>query len=155
IAVVNFKQDARSGEFVVHEINPRISQWNLLATRCGVDLPFMAYADAAGVPRPTSSRQREGVRYVNLRADVKALATYRRSGEWRWWVWLRSFRAPLVHQVFARDDLGVLAASVGPLLRARTARAAPPAPAAPPPSVAARPADYGCRSAESDLTHVT
>src|SRR5262249_47046003 len=112
IAVVNFKQDARSGDFVVHEINPRVSQWNLLATRCGVDLPYSAYADAAGERCPPSSRQREGIRYVNLRADLKAMATYRQSGEWRWGEWARSFAAPLVHQVFALDDLGVLAASI-------------------------------------------
>lgn len=122
IAVINFKQDERTGDFLIHEINPRVSQWNLLATRSGVDVPFTAYADTAGVPYERPGRQRDGVRYVYLRRDLRAFAAYRRHGEWTWRRYLGSFRLPLVFQVLAADDMGVSIASLAQRARGRLRR---------------------------------
>ena len=120
IAVINFKQDARTGEFVIHEINPRVSQWNILATRCGVNIPYIAYADTTGLAVPEQRRQREGVRYVNLRCDLKAFAAYRKRGDWSLARYLYSLRPPLVHQVLASDDPGVPMAVVKNIITSRT-----------------------------------
>ncbi len=127
IAVINFKRDSRTGEFMIHEINPRVSQWNILATRCGVDIPYLAYADTAGMElapisrKPFSKMQRERIRYVNLRCDLKALPAYRKKGDWTWRSYLRSLGMPwnLVHQTWAADDPGVLAASLQMALAGR------------------------------------
>ena len=127
IAVINFKQDARTGEFLIHEINPRVSQWNILATRCGVDIPYLAYADTAGIPLPKMpAQQKEHVYYVNLRSDLKALAAYRKRGDWGLVRYAGSLAVPLVkntlvHQTAALDDLAVLTASLSQTLRSRWA----------------------------------
>ena len=133
IAVINFKQDCVSGQFRVHEINPRISQWNILATACGVDIPFLAYSEAAGLPLPACGVQREDMQYVNLRHDLKAFREYRRCGEWSWRRYLRSLARPrTVHQLFSVDDpmpfvrgyLESLRAILKPLVGWRAARTA-------------------------------
>jgi predicted ATP-grasp superfamily ATP-dependent carboligase len=134
IAVINFKHDARSGRFLVHEINPRISQWNILPTRCGVDIPWIAYADAAGLDPEPAGAQSERWQYVYLRNDLKAFATYRRDGEWSTARYVRSLLAqPRVHQLFATDDPGPLVAGYAAAVRSRLAavfgRRGAPAPA--------------------------
>lgn len=106
IAVLNFKRDARTGRFLLHEINPRISQWNTLAAAAGVDVAWAAYADAAGVAVQPMRAQKETLQYVDLRNDLKSLATYRRAGVWD----VRSYLGSLlqrrtVHQLLAWDDL--------------------------------------------------
>lgn len=127
IAVINFKQDEGSGDYVIHEVNPRVSQWNLPATHRGIDMPFTAYADTVGLPFERRERQREGVRYVNLRRDLRAFLTYRRRGEWTWTRYLGSFRPPMVFQVFAADDLPAWLASLGERLRSIARRLRPAA----------------------------
>jgi predicted ATP-grasp superfamily ATP-dependent carboligase len=136
VAVINFKRDARTGEFLVHEINPRVSQWNILPTRCGVDIPWIAYADAAGLAPEPAPRQSERLRYVHLRNDLKAFAAYRRRGEWSPARYVGSLLGgPRVHQLLAFDDPLPLLASywdgLQARLRAGLGRGADPSPVPP------------------------
>lgn len=142
IAVINFKRDERDGEFVVHEINPRISQWNILPTRCGVNIPWIAYADAAGLGPVAAGRQSERWRYVHLRNDLKALAAYRRRGEWPLPRYVQSlFGGACVHQLLALDDMGPLLSGYRDAMRARLfARVRAPVPSGVPQSGPSRPA---------------
>lgn len=105
VAVLNFKLDERTKEFKLHEINPRVSQWNLLATACGVDVPFAAYAEAANVPCDAMMQQSEHKQYVDLRNDVKSFVDYRTHGLLSTTAYISSlFAKHTVHQVFALDD---------------------------------------------------
>ncbi|MFM2118924.1 MAG: hypothetical protein RL722_392 [Pseudomonadota bacterium] len=81
VATMNFKQHASSGDWLLLEINPRISQWHLLPTRAGVDLPWLAYADACGLaPSRPTGYSRTGLYYLNEAQDWQALRIYRREG---------------------------------------------------------------------------
>lgn len=105
VAVLNFKRDSRTGEFQLHEINPRISQWNILATACGVDVPFAAYAEAAGIPCSAMLRQRVDLQYVDLRNDLKSLRQYQKAGQWNLAVYVASLlRQRTIHQLWSLDD---------------------------------------------------
>ncbi|MBI3899523.1 MAG: ATP-grasp domain-containing protein [Gammaproteobacteria bacterium] len=106
LANLDFKRHPISGEFKLLEINPRVSQWNILGSACGVNLPYLAYCHATGHKLPSFARQREGTRYVNLKNDLKAFRCYRRTGEWTLARYLRSLlHISNVHQYFAVDDL--------------------------------------------------
>lgn len=105
LALLQFKRDERDGSFKLLEINPRSSSWNLLAAACGVNLPYVAYADAIGRPPGSPPIQREGVKYLYLDNDILAFLDYRRHGDLTTWQWIRSLIGPKVYQLYATDDL--------------------------------------------------
>jgi predicted ATP-grasp superfamily ATP-dependent carboligase len=121
LALLQFKRDDRDGSFKLLEINPRSSSWNLLAAACGVNLPYVAYADAIGLPAAPVPVQREGVKYIFLENDFLAFLDYRRHGDLSTWQWVTSLLGPKVCQLFAADDLRPflhnLAAKAGRLWR--------------------------------------
>jgi predicted ATP-grasp superfamily ATP-dependent carboligase len=105
LANINFKVDARSGKYVLFEVNPRVSAWNILAAECGVALPLLAYARSAGLECRPMGRQREGVRYVNLRNDIKTYLKRRKTESYPVGRYLRSLLyRPLIHQTFSLHD---------------------------------------------------
>ena len=52
IAEVEYKLDARDGEYKLIEVNPRPWDQHRLGAACGVDLIHLAYCDYAGLPMP-------------------------------------------------------------------------------------------------------
>ncbi len=94
IANINFKRSSRTGAYKLLEINPRVSQWNILAARSGVNLPWIAYRDACGLPPAVPPARRTGVFYVNGVKDFLAFVQYRRLGEWSTVAYLRSLLRP-------------------------------------------------------------
>lgn len=100
IANMDFKRHARSGAFKLLEINPRISQAHILSTRAGVNLPWLAWRDACGLPPLPAPARRIGLRYINEFDDLLAMRTYRRDGLWPWSRWLaQQLGGPVVYQL--------------------------------------------------------
>jgi len=107
IANLNFKRHGRTGEFKLLEINARVSQWTILTTRSGVNLPWMAYRDACGLPQETPPPRQSGLWYVSGKSDFRAVRGYVREGLWTWGGYLRSLmKRPLICQVLSLQDLG-------------------------------------------------
>jgi D-aspartate ligase len=52
IAEVEYKWDSATGQYMLIEINPRPWDQHRLGQSCGVDLPYLAYCDLAGLARP-------------------------------------------------------------------------------------------------------
>ncbi|MDZ7855219.1 ATP-grasp domain-containing protein [Sphaerotilus sp.] len=123
LANLDFKRHAVTGDYRLLEINPRLSQWHILATRCGRNLPWLAYRDACGLaPEPLPAR-RTGVHYLSEKNDLRAMRQYRREGAWPLGAYLRSVLRPgLVLQLLALDDLGPARAEVGTWLARRLKR---------------------------------
>ncbi|MEY2876483.1 MAG: hypothetical protein RLZZ373_3854 [Pseudomonadota bacterium] len=107
IANLNFKRHSVTGEFKLLEINARVSQWTILTTRAGVNLPWMAYRDVCGLAQETPPPRRSGLWYVSGKSDFRAIRGYVREGEWTWGGYLRSLlKRPMVYQVLSLNDLG-------------------------------------------------
>lgn len=107
IANINFKRHNRTGAYKLLEINPRVSQWNILAARSGVNLPWIAYRDACGLPPEPLPRRRTGVFYVNGKNDLRAFRQYRRMGEWSLGRYIGSLLRPgIVCQAWSLSDPG-------------------------------------------------
>lgn len=113
MALLQFKQDSRTGEFKLLEINPRASSWNLLAERCGVNLPYLACLETLGLDRPTPPIQKEGVHYVYFSHDIRAFRDYRKHGDWNTWTWLGSLLGKNVYQYWSLDDPTPFLVSIG------------------------------------------
>ena len=123
---INLKEDARTDEVRVLEINPRFSLWTVLDACCGVNLPLLQYLDAQGLPLPEPRGARASGRWLWWSRDLKALMEYRRTAEWSVRSWLGSLvrgRGPLEYHVWARDDPFPMLLSAGLVLYGLSRRA--------------------------------
>lgn len=125
IANLNFKRNAQTGQFWLLEINPRVSQWNILPAHCGINLPYLAYLDAIGRldSQMQPPRQVNGIHYLNFKNDWGAFRIYRREGILGMMGYVRTLLVrPMVYQVFDREDLRPFFATILRLLRSCLAR---------------------------------
>lgn len=99
-----FKRDPRDGVFKLMEVNPRSILTTYLAVSSGVDIPYLAYADAKGDPMEEVKTFREGVKWISFERDVKAFLEYRQAGLLDLAGWLQSWRGPKCFAIFAKDD---------------------------------------------------
>lgn len=67
ISEVEFIYDEPSGDFKLLDINTRVWKWIGLPIRAGVDLPWLAYADAIYGSVAQAPKQRDGLRWVYLK----------------------------------------------------------------------------------------
>jgi D-aspartate ligase len=118
IAGIEFKRDARSGDLTLIEMNPRLGQTNILATRCGVNIPLIAYLDLTGQKPAPLTEYREGVRFLVVGKDFRAFLDYYRRGELGPLEWARSVMTARVFPYFAwRDPLPFVRAAGSNLWR--------------------------------------
>ena len=112
ISEVEFIYDERNGDFKLLDINTRVWKWIGLPIRAGIDLPWMAYADAVFGGVESAGRQRDGLRWVYLK-DYIALRSARAGVEettltHRDWMDLITGRADssgeIVDAVLSNDD---------------------------------------------------
>ncbi|MDP9265971.1 MAG: carboxylate--amine ligase [Chloroflexota bacterium] len=75
ISEVEFIWDAEREEHLLIDVNPRVWKWVGLPIASGVDLPWLAYADATGRPE-RAARVRDGMRWIYER-DYALLAQTR------------------------------------------------------------------------------
>ncbi|MEH6582473.1 MAG: ATP-grasp domain-containing protein [Halioglobus sp.] len=107
LANINFKRHSQTGKYYLLEINPRVSQWNILATECGINLALIAYQDATGQAMEGEGVEQEtaGRYYLSFHRDWRAFLEYHRNRDWSWREYLCSlFQTKMVYQVFSRDD---------------------------------------------------
>jgi D-aspartate ligase len=69
LAEVEFMYDQKDERFELLEVNPRIWGWHTIAIRAGLDLPYIAYADAVGKELKVGP-VRERVKWVRVVTDV-------------------------------------------------------------------------------------
>jgi predicted ATP-grasp superfamily ATP-dependent carboligase len=67
-----FKLDARDGKFKLLEINTRSWWQNSFPTKCGLNIILRAYLDAIGEKAEYSENYATGIRWINLRDDIRS-----------------------------------------------------------------------------------
>jgi predicted ATP-grasp superfamily ATP-dependent carboligase len=101
---VEFKRDARDGRLVLIECNPRFTMSNELARIAGVDLALVCYNRALERPVAPIEDYRVGLHLWDPVRDVRALSTYRSSGELSAGSWAASLLHRQVFPTFRLDD---------------------------------------------------
>ncbi len=100
IVGVEWKRDPDTGEPLLREVNARATNTTALPPACGVDLPWIAYADAIGERVEPLTQWRCGVKWVWLAEDVWAARSLGLGPR----EWLASLRGEKVGAVYAADD---------------------------------------------------
>ncbi|MGB6535600.1 MAG: ATP-grasp domain-containing protein [Xanthobacteraceae bacterium] len=129
---IEFKYDARDGQYKILDVNTRPWTWIAIGATAGIDFPTLQWRLAAG-EEMAPLRGRPGVCWRYLSRDLAAIACQMFADRLSPLTYLRSLRRPLASAVFAWDDplpalldLPVSAARVaGRWLRRRKSAAAP------------------------------
>jgi len=101
---LEFKQDSRDGQYKLIEFNTRFGMWDGLGLHAGVDLPFISYRDALGLPVESQLEFRAGVKWVDWQRDLRAFIDYRTKGGLTYRQWRRSYMGPKMFAIYSRDD---------------------------------------------------
>jgi predicted ATP-grasp superfamily ATP-dependent carboligase len=105
VGSVEFKLDARTGEFKLIELNPRYWQQNGLAEKCGMNFPLIHFLDLTDcAPKPLVD-YRYGIKWVNIYHDFESFRDYKKRGELSLKTWVQSLRGPKMYSDYARDDV--------------------------------------------------
>ncbi len=103
LAEVEFMHDPRHGRFELLEVNARIWGWQSIARRAGVDLPFLAYAQALRqVTTPGISQV--GVKWIRLITDTPTALGEMREGRLSFSQYVRSLRGKKEFAVLSASD---------------------------------------------------
>jgi predicted ATP-grasp superfamily ATP-dependent carboligase len=103
-ASVEFKRDPRDGQLRIIEVTGRTWYPHGLATRCGINLPWLAYCDRLDVPVERPRRFLSGVKWIDEDRDLRSALAYRRRGELTLAAWLASYRGRRTYARAAWDD---------------------------------------------------
>ena len=121
IVGVEWKLDPQSGKYLLVEINARATNTSSLPPACGVDLPYIAFADAIGDPVPVVTQWKSGVKWLWFAGDFWAARSLMRRGELGAREWLRSLRGTRAYAVHAPDDLRPFFVELAVLLKIQLA----------------------------------
>ncbi|HLB01409.1 MAG TPA: hypothetical protein VJO14_08485, partial [Bacteroidota bacterium] len=102
---MQYKRD-KNGLLKIMELHIRNSVWNYLGKASGMNLYYYAYLDQQGFSYPYPNDYETGVKFLDLKRDIKALFAYRKTGEWTLARGLKSWRGrKIFHILNARDPL--------------------------------------------------
>ena len=101
---IEFKKDPRDGAYKLIEFNVRFGMWDALGVRCGVDIPYISYCDALGLPVEPQHDYRENIAWIDLQRDIRAFLIYRKKNQLSMAQWLKSLRGEKDWSVYAPGD---------------------------------------------------
>jgi predicted ATP-grasp superfamily ATP-dependent carboligase len=116
---VEFRHDPRDGLYKFMELNPRPGYWVSLARACGVNLTYIAYRDALGLPLP-EHRQRDEVVWADFLHDLPDSVRELRRGDLRLSEWLAPLAKVRVAAYLSWRDVRPGLYEIGAMTRAHS-----------------------------------
>src|SRR5215203_6339647 len=117
-----FKRDPRDGQYKVMEVNARHNLSSLLATRCGLNFPWMQYQHLVHGIVPVQRDYEQGIYWVDVTRDLQNVAHYLRRPGYSLGEFIEPYRRPHVFAVLDRDDVRPAAAHGVDTIRVAAAR---------------------------------
>jgi D-aspartate ligase len=101
-----FKLDPRDGEYKLMEVNARHNLSSLLATRCGLNFPWMQYEHLVDGLVPVQQEYEHGIYWIDVTRDVQNLRHYLRRPGYSVGNFLEPYRRSHIFAVLDRHDVG-------------------------------------------------
>lgn len=105
-----FKRDPRDGEYKLMEVNARHNLSSLLATRCGMNFPWLQYQHLVHGLVPAQCDTQQGIYWIDVTRDMQNVRHYLRRPGYSIGNFLEPYRRPRVFAVLDRHDLEPAAA---------------------------------------------
>jgi len=104
IVDAEFKKDPRDNSFKLIEVNARAWMQIDLPTRCGINIPYIAYMDTIGenIEKPVLAE--DGVKWFNMFEDLDSAIESIMKGRLSFHDWINSYRGKKEYAVFKWDD---------------------------------------------------
>lgn len=103
LAELEFMWDVKHARFELIEVNARFWAWQGLAIAAGLDLPYMAFADALG-QMPILRTTRKSLKWFRILTDLRAATQDIRAGTLNVRQYLTSLYGPTVPALFSLSD---------------------------------------------------
>lgn len=100
---IEFKRDPRDGKFKLLDVNARTWGFHWIGSACGVDFPYLAFADQLGLGTQ-QTRAPAGIGWLRVLTDVPTAISDFAHGSLSLGAYLRSLRAARVDAVFSWSD---------------------------------------------------
>jgi len=104
IVDAEFKRDPRDGLFKLIEINPRIWLQNSFPTRCGCNLPHIAYMDTTEIKLEKVERIKDDIKWLDLYEDTLSAIRSITMGKLSFHELIKSYEGEKEHAIFSWDD---------------------------------------------------
>jgi D-aspartate ligase len=118
-----FKRDPRDGQYKVMEVNARHNLSSLLATRCGLNFPWMQYQHLVHGLVPVQRDYEQGIYWIDVTRDLQNVGHYLRRPGYSLSEFLEPYRGTRIFAVLDRHDVGPAAARAFDTLRVAACRA--------------------------------
>jgi D-aspartate ligase len=105
IGELEFKKDARDGEYKLIELNARIWTYNILATCAGINFPLIQYLDLTDQPIAIPNDYQDSMQWLNATLDLLAFRELNHARKLTFLSWMKSIWNTDCHAYFAWDDL--------------------------------------------------
>lgn len=103
---LDFKKDLTNNSYKLLEINARYNLWHYLGSRCGINIPKIAYAHQTQKQvHGEFSEYKTGIKWLAFGMDLRSFVkSYHPSGDLTWLQWLRSLGGKKIYNTFAWND---------------------------------------------------
>jgi D-aspartate ligase len=101
-----FKRDPRDGEYKLMEVNARHNLSSLLATRCGLNFPWMQYQHLVDGLEPEQRDYEQGIYWIDITRDMQNLRHYLRRPGYSVANFFEPYRRSHIFAVLDRHDVG-------------------------------------------------
>ena len=100
-----YRKDPRDGEFKFIEVNARCWMQCGLPTRCGINLPYIAFMDSIGEKVENIVLCNEKIKWLLLSCDIGSSIVSMAKKELNFGEWIKSLRGKKEYAFLAKDDL--------------------------------------------------
>jgi predicted ATP-grasp superfamily ATP-dependent carboligase len=100
-----FKRDPRDGQYKVMEVNARHNLSSLLATRCGLNFPWIQYQHLVDGIEPVQHDYEQGIYWIDVTRDLQNLRHYLGRPGYSLGTFLEPYRHSHIFAVLDRHDI--------------------------------------------------